>query len=131
MFGKVNSFPLSLVKIFIMAIIDKSEFAFPTDGIVTFDNVEYIADKLILFPITNDEINLDNCTCLFSILERPIRRDSRRQYVGAKFFKNLNNSNAQESINGYDPEHIFCFTKTEFPLRKFINKQDFKNFNEL
>ena len=114
-----------------MAIIDKSEFAFPTDGIVYFGNVEYVADKLILFPVTNDKINLDNCTCLFSIIERPVRPDSKRQYVGAKFFSNINNANAQESINGYQPEHIFCFTKTEFPLQKFIDKQDFKNFNGL
>lgn len=113
-----------------MALINKSEFAFPTDGIVYFGNVEYVADNLILFPITNDEINLDNCTCLFSILERPVRRDSKRQYVGAKFFKNLNNANAQEFINGYQPEHIFCFTKTTFPLQEFIDKQSFRQFSE-
>jgi len=109
-----------------MAVIDKTNFKYPTDGVVTFKDTQYIADKLILFPITKDIIDFDNCTCVFSILERPNLQ--MRQYVGAKFYENLNNENAIEEINGYLPEHIFCFIKTNFPLQDFIDDKNFKRF---
>ena len=111
-----------------MAIIDRHDFNFPKDGFITFKGKEYKADYLIKFPTEKDEINLINCTCIFSILERT--NFVFRQYVGARFFENLNNNNVTDSINGYLPELVFCFTHTDFPLDDFIKESNFNFFGQ-
>lgn len=107
-----------------MSVIDKKEFKSPHQGVVSVNNKEYIADKVVLFPVVKEKINFDNCTCIFSILERPFMQ--KRQYIGAKFYENLNNENVIEEINGYLPECIFCFIDTYFPLEEFLNMNDFE-----
>jgi len=110
-----------------MSIIDKHNNNFPSDGGVTFDGNFYKADYIIKFPIYNDDINLDNCTCVFSILNRS--NLYLRQYVGAKLYDNLNKDNIIESINGYLPETVFCFTDTYFPLSEFLEKSNFQHYS--
>lgn len=97
-----------------------------TTDVVTVEGSGYNPDFIINFPIEKDTINLDNCTCVFSILNR--QNLAVRQYVGAEFFENLNNENIQKSINGYLPEAVFCFTQTSFPLDAFLNEQDFQPY---
>lgn len=109
-----------------MAIIDKFNNDFPTDGGVTFKGRFYNADFMIKFPVDKDNINLENCTCVFSILDRS--NLFLRQYVGAKFYDLLTNENIIENINGYLPETVFCFTSTAFPLDAFLKEKDFKIF---
>ena len=110
-----------------MAIIDKYDENFPSDGGVTFNGQFYKADFMIKFPIDNDEINLNNCTCVFSILNRS--NLYLRQYVGAKFYTKLNKDNVIENINGFLPESVFCFTDTAFPLSEFLEKSSFQHYS--
>lgn len=109
-----------------MAIINKFDNNFPNDGGVTFKGKFYKADFMIKFPVDNDDISLENCTCVFSILSR--KNLFTRQYVGAKFYDLLTNENVTENINGYLPETVFCFTSTSFPLDDFLKEKDFKVF---
>lgn len=110
-----------------MAIIDKSDNTFPNDGGVTFKDIFYKADFIINFPVDNDEINLENCICVFSILNRS--NPFIRQYVGGKFYDSLNRNNVSEKINGYLPESVYCFTKTHFPLSDFLEHNDFQYYS--
>lgn len=109
-----------------MAIIDKYNSNFLKDDGVTVKGRFFKADYKISFPIQNDDINIDNCTCIFSILDRgnPIFR----KYVGGKFYENLNNGNIIENINGYLPETVYCFTDSSFPLKEFLDENNFKHF---
>lgn len=51
-----------------MPLIYKKDSGFPdSDAIVTVRGKKYKADYLIKFPTEDDKINLDNCTCIFSI----------------------------------------------------------------
>ena len=107
-----------------MPIIHKNHPDFPTDSSsVTVKGVQYQADYLIKFHIDKDLINLKNCTCVFSIYSRD--NYCIRKYVGAKFYKELNNETVSENINGYLPEFVFCYTETEFPLDDFLEEQGF------
>jgi hypothetical protein len=109
-----------------MPIIHKSHSDFPTESFVTVDGKQYQADYIIKFDIDNDVIDLDNCKCVFSILNR--KDLFTRQYVGAKFYEKLTNENVIEKINGYLPERVFCFTDTNFPLDKFLDENTFDVF---
>ncbi|KLT69911.1 hypothetical protein [Flavobacterium sp. ABG] len=105
--------------------IRKKNYDYSTD-VVTVQGKGYNPDYIINFPIEKDEINLENCTCVFSIRNR--NNLAVRQYVGAEFFENLNNENIQKEINGYLPEAVFCFTASFFPLEEFLKEKDFKPF---
>ena len=110
-----------------MSIINKFDNHFPNDGGVTFKDTFYKADFMIKFPVDNDEINLENCTCVFSILNRS--NLLLRQYVGAKFYDLLTKENIIESVNGYLPETVFCFTSSDFPLSEFLDESNFQHHN--
>ena len=109
-----------------MPIIHKNHPEFPTENFVTVNHKQYQADYIIKFDVDKDNIDLKNCTCVFSILSR--KDLATRQYVGAKFYENLTNENVTESINGYLPERVFCFTETDFPLDAFLKESNFKYF---
>ncbi|MHC0440988.1 hypothetical protein [Flavobacterium sp. 3-210] len=111
-----------------MAIRTKRDLNYNDDS-VTVNNVKYLPDLLIKFPVDKDDINFENCTCIFSILDRD--NLISRKYVGAVFFENLNNTNIEKTVNGYLPEYVFCFTDTKFPLEEFVEEQDFKPYFKL
>lgn len=109
-----------------MSVLNKNINQLPSDGGVTFKGKFYKVDYMITFPIDKDKINLDNCICVFSILNRV--NPLLRKYVGGKFYENLNNENVIESINGYLPETVFCFTDSYFPLDEFLEENNFQYF---
>ncbi|MEN2402316.1 hypothetical protein GKZ90_0021180 [Flavobacterium sp. MC2016-06] len=90
---------------------------------ITVNGKEYVPDFIIAFPVDKDAVNLEKCTCVFTIRnsENLILRD----YVGAEYFELLNNENIKKSINGYLPEHVNCFTETFFPLEDFLKEKGF------
>ncbi|TKC08049.1 hypothetical protein FA048_12865 [Pedobacter polaris] len=104
-----------------MSIYYENEFP-AEQGIVTVKNRKYIADCIIKFPVDKDTININKCTCVFSILDRG--KQLKRHYVGAEFFEKLNNENVVKSFNGYLPEFVFCFFKTDFPLQDFKGEKN-------
>ena len=110
-----------------MAITSKNDESFSSNNKIKFNGQIYKADFIIKFPVKNDDINLENCVCVFSILNRS--NLLFRQYVGAKFYTNLTNDNVIENINGFLPESIFCFTDTDFPLSEFLAEHDFQHYN--
>lgn len=109
-----------------MPIIHKSHPDFPTESFVTVNNKKYQADYIIKFDVDKDNINIDNCKCVFSILSR--KDLFTTQYVGAKFYEKLTNENVIERVNGYAPERVFCFKDTDFPLDKFLEENTFNVF---
>ena len=110
-----------------MAITSKNDEGFSSDSKIKFNGQVYKADFIIKFPVNNDDINLENCVCVFSILNRS--NLFFRQYVGAKFYAKLTNDNVIENINGFSPESVFCFTDTDFPLSEFLAEHDFQHYN--
>ena len=111
-----------------MPIIHKSHPDFPIESFITVSNKQYQADYIIKFDVDKDIININNCKCVFSILSR--KDLFTRKYVGAKFYEKLTNENVIEKFNGYSPEHVFCFTDTDFPLDKFLEENTFDVFIE-
>lgn len=110
-----------------MSIINKNDPDFPKNEYITVNGKKYKPDTLIDLRSEVEKTNIKNCTCVFSILDRD--NLLLRKYVGVKYYEKLTNDNIKEKINGYLPEHVFCFYETDFPIEEFKEEQDFKHFS--
>lgn len=107
-----------------MSILNKKILTSLQEGFITVKNIKYIPDYVILFPLDkNDKLDIKNCICVFSIFNR--ENPLLRKYIGVKEYKNFNLKKAKETINGFEAEHVFCFTEDDFPI------EDFKKENNI
>jgi|26BtaG_2_1085354.scaffolds.fasta_scaffold00262_10 hypothetical protein len=111
-----------------MSIYQKSDKNSPKLEPIAFKGKSYYPDYIIRLPLDkNSKINIDNCDCVFLIADA--NKPDFRKYVGARHFrKSKENEKIPETINGYNPQYIFCFTETPFPINAFIKEQDFKSY---
>lgn len=89
-------------------------------------NPNFIIDLRTLKDSEKDQIDYDNCICVFSILNRD--NPVFRQYVAVEHFEKLDFDTIMKEFNGYLPETAFCFTSSYFPIEEFREEQDFKHF---
>lgn len=107
-----------------MKLYEKTKDNFDNVLFVKHDNVEYYPDYMIsLTETSTDLINLNNCICVFLVLNSSF---GNYEIVGAKHFENLDNENILELINGYLPSRVYCYTETIFPLESFLASKKFK-----
>ncbi|WP_445908808.1 hypothetical protein [Yeosuana sp.] len=109
-----------------MKIISKNDSNFPKGNYVIVDKKLYSPDYVINFEKGIDNINLKDCTCVFAIINRD--NPTFIKFVGAKTYEELTSENIVEKINGYLPDIVLCFTKTNFPLDKFLEENPFDIF---
>lgn len=100
------------------------------ESLVTVKGKAFSADRIIKLPIEDDNFEIRNCICVFSIIDpeqTQLQGVFIRKYVWAEEFKKLNKEKANSIKNGYNPHFIFCFTKTKFPLEDFIEEHSLRS----